>query len=284
MQKHPDSPVDLEAVREVTDSLQCAFEKRLMISDLKRISSERPDDFGFESIEEAQEAIKEFHAEDDRRSRVTSLSDALVQMHLDDFFARCAPNSQEKERSLVFWFVIVLMESGRFDRVSSLIRDVAHCGVAEAIKRSSRSSMALGTIIGKSAKVESGGVFGHILVGVWGAVEIIVILLMIGAVDPGFQTLVIGSLVLLYATFSFAITSVGRGNGLTAFDLSVGLLRIRSLLKDRFADTDLMIEGQDNLAKAIEKAEVRHRIYIAKVAMIELIGIVGILRTVFRGW
>jgi hypothetical protein len=95
---------------------------------------------------------------------------------------------------------------------------------------------------------------------------------------------VIGSLVLLYATFSFAITSVGRGNGLTAFDLSVGLLRIRSLLKDRFADTDLMIEGQDNLAKAIEKAEVRHRIYIAKVAMIELIGIVGILRTVFRGW
>jgi len=284
MQENAKSTVDLDAVREATDALQWAFEKRPMSSDLKRISSERPDDFGFESVEDAQEAIKEFHSEDDRRSRVTSLSDALVQMHLDDFFAKCAPNSPEKERSLVFWFVIVLMESGRFDRVSSLISDVAQYGVAEAIKRTSQSSIALGTIIGKSAEVKPGGVFRHILVGVVAVIEVLVILLMIGAVDPGFQTLVIAFLVLIYASFSFAITSVGRSNGLAAFDQSVVLLRIRSLLKDRFASTDLVLEGQDNLAKAIGKAEVRHRIYIAKLAAIELIGIIGILRTVFRGW
>jgi len=284
MQEHVEPTVNLDAVREVTGSLLWAFEKRPMSYDLRRISSERPDDFGFESVEEAQEAIKEFHSGDDRRSRVTSLSDALVQMHLDDFFAKCAPNSAEKERSLVFSLVIVLMESGRFDRVSSLISDIAQDGVTEAMARASQSSTEVGTIIGKSAKVESGGVFRHILAGAWAAIEVLVILLMIGAVGTGFQTLVIASLVLVYASLSFAITSVGRRNRLAAFDQSVVLLRIRSLLKDRFADTDLALEGQDNLAKAIRKAEVRHRIYIAKLEVIGLIGIVGILRTVFRGW
>jgi hypothetical protein len=255
-----------------------------MFDDLERISSERPDDFEFESVEEAQKAIREFHAEDDRRSRVVSLSEALVRMHLDDFFAKCAPNSQEKEKSLVFWFVIVHMESGRFDRVSSLISDIAQYGAAEALERSARSSIALTAIIGKSEKVESRSVFGHILAGVRAGIEVIVILFMIGAVDPGFQTLVIGSLVLLYATFSFAVTSESRKSGLTAFGQSAGLLRIRFLLKDRLADTDVIHEEEDNFIKAIGKAEVRHKIYITKVAVIELIGIVEILRTVFRNW
>jgi hypothetical protein len=176
------------------------------------------------------------------------------------------------------------MESGRFDRVSSLISDIAQYGAAEALERSARSSIALTAIIGKSEKVESRSVFGHILAGVRAGIEVIVILFMIGAVDPGFQTLVIGSLVLLYATFSFAVTSESRKSGLTAFGQSAGLLRIRFLLKDRLADTDVIHEEEDNFIKAIGKAEVRHKIYITKVAVIELIGIVEILRTVFRNW
>jgi len=269
MQEHPNSTVDLNAVRETTDALLWAFEKRPLSSALQRIASERPDDFGFNNIEEAREAIKEFHSEDDRRDRVVSLCDAIVQMHLDKFFAQCAPNSQEKEKSIVAGLVLVYMEMGRFDRVSSLVSDIAQHGAAEALE--------------KSAEVESGGTFGHMLAGVWATIEVIVVLLMIGAVDSGFQTLMISSLAFIYAGLSFAITSLNRSNGLATFDQSAELNRIRFLLKDRLADTDQMHTAQDNLLKAIKKAEVRHHIYIAKIAVIELIGIAQILRTVFRG-
>jgi hypothetical protein len=269
MQEFPNSNVDRNAVSLTTGSLQSAFEKRPMFYDLERISSERPDDFGFLTVSEAQEAVKKFHSDDDLRGQVVSLCDALARMHLDDFFARCAPSSTEKEKSLVSGLVLVNMESGRFDRVSSLISDIAQYGTTEALK--------------KSTKVESGGAFGHIFYGVHAAIEIFVILIVIGFVEAGFQTLVMSSLALIYASLGFAIAYSGRSNALSAFDQSASLLRIRFLLKDRMADTDVMLEGQDNLVKSIGKADIRHKIFIARSAIIELIGIVEILKTVFRG-
>jgi hypothetical protein len=269
MQEQPNSTAAQDVARETTSGLHWAFEKRPMFYDLERISSERPDDFDFLTVDEAQEAIKKFHYDDDLRGHVVSLCDALMRMHLDDFFVRCAPSSTAEEKSVVSGLVLVYMESGRFDRVNSLISDIARYGTTEALK--------------KSTRVETGGAFGHILYGARAAVEVLVILVMIGFVEAGFQTLVMSSLALIYAGLGFAIAYGGRSNALSAFDQSASLLRIRFLLKDRLADTDVMLEGQDNLIKSIGKADVRYKIYIARSAVIELICIVEILWTVFRG-
>src|ERR1035441_2553427 len=255
MQEPPNSNVDQNAVYLTTGSLQMAFERRPLFDDLERISSERPDDFGFLTVGEAQEAIKKFHSDDDLRGQIVSLCDAIVRMHLDDFFVRCAPGSTEKEKSQVSGLVLINMESGRFDRVSSLISDIAQYGAAEALK--------------KCTKVETGSAFGHVFYGVRAAIEILVILAMIGSVEVGFQTLVMSSLILIYAGLGFAIAYGGRSNALSAFDQSASLLRIRFLLNDRWADTDVMLEGQDNLIKSIGKADVRHKIFIARSARSE---------------
>jgi hypothetical protein len=269
MQEQPGSAAAQDAAREATSGLLWAFEKRPMSYDLERISSERPDDFGFLTVGEAQEAIRKLHSDDDLRGQVVSLCDALVRMHLDDFCVRCVPSLTEKEKSLVSGLVLVNMESGRFDRVSSLISDIAQYGATEALK--------------KSTKVETGSTFGHVFYGLRTAIEIFVVLVMFGSVEAGFQTLVISSLVLVYASLGFAVANGGRSNALNAFDQSASLLRIRFLLKDRLADTDVMREGQDRLIKSIGKAEVRHKIFLARTAVIELIGIVEVLRTAFGG-
>jgi len=269
MREHPSTPADTDTVTETTDGLLWAFEKRPMVWDLEQLAAEHPNDFGFDSIKEAQETIKDFHAEADRRSRVVSLCDELVKMHLEDFFTRCAPSSTHEERAAVAGLVIVYMEVGRIDCVSSLINDIVKYGAAVALK--------------KSVKVDSGKVFWHIAAAAWATVEVVVILLMIGAVGSGFQTLVISSLILIYAGLSFAIISAGKNSGLAAFGQSMDLKRIRFLLKDRLADTDQMHAEQDNLAKLIRKTDIRHNIFTVKVAVIELIGIIEILKTVLHG-
>jgi len=85
-------------------------------------------------------------------------------------------------------------------RIISLISDIARYGTTEALK--------------KSTRVETGGAFGHILYGARAAVEVLVILVMIGFVEAGFQTLVISSLVLVYARLGFAVANGGRSNAL----------------------------------------------------------------------
>jgi L-cysteine desulfidase len=237
--------------------------------DLERLATERPDDFGFESVVEAQEAIKAFHSDEDRRERVVSLVDELVTIHLDTFLAQCAPNCTSEEKSTVVGLVFVYMEVGRFDRVSSLISDIAQHGLAKAIK--------------KSAKVDSGSILGLIFAGVWATVEVIVVMLVIGAVDSGFQTLAISCLILIYAQLSFTITSGNMSNIMSGFGQTAEIRRIRNLLKDRLTDTDQMHTDEDNLDMEIKKLKVQRRIYVTKLAVLMLIGIVEILRTVFGG-
>ena len=190
-------------------------------------------------------------------------------MHLDTFLSQCAPNCTSEEKSTVLGLVFVYMEVGRFDRVSTLISEIAQHGVVKAIK--------------KSAKVGSGSILGHIFAGVWATVEVIVVLFIIGAVDSGFQTLVISCLILIYAGLSFTVTSGNMSNIMSAFGQTAELRRIRNLLKDRLADTDQIHTDEDNYAAGIMKLKVQRRIYVTKLVAIMLIGIVEILRTVFRG-
>jgi hypothetical protein len=267
MQEQPGHDANPDVVGDTKDALYWISERRALPWHLEKLASERSGDFGFESVAEAEQAIKDFRADTDRRDRVLSLFDELARMHIDAFLAKCAPACTSQEKSALIGLVFVYLETGRFDRVTTLIEDVAQHGPAIALKR--------------NAKFESGGAAWHILAGIWATIEIIVVLFMIAAVDRGFQTLVVGSLVFMYAGLSLAITSGNYYGALAAFGQAADLQRIRLLHNDRLADTDEIRLEFDKAATEIRKASVRRWIYIVKLTVMELVGVVAILRTVF---